>query len=449
MNGQRLDAPVDAAIVVLGSEARDGRLAICAGAGVSLAAGLPSGTQLARKIHERFQRVTGYSCSDPENLLAVADAAARLPEGLAALQRVALELAPFDEARPQLAHRLLALLVAENALRLLLTNWDDCVERSWRKSEQIPAARNDVEAEHLRGQFLLKIHGCCTQSDTLLITSDQLHDAPLWTKTYFSAELARSTMVFVGIGDVADYAKQRITELAALVESARVRVVDPALAEDWETSQWRTVLPDLPDARRIAKTADDFLDELAREWIMDLITTIREAPTPRPAPWIDAVTGAFVCFTALQALEWLRLAATGLRVGDSVVQDPGAASALEAIGLLARVDDTTDLREVQFLPSSAVRVGDERLEVMLCPDRQTPADISEAAAERAQRAARRLGPQAELHVLVAAGSVRGPKPRELQADDIIDPDLPVDQLIGGEQQVSIRLTYVDDVLSAA
>jgi hypothetical protein len=78
-------------------------------------------------------------------------------------------------------------LVAEDALRVLLTSWDDCVERSWRESESIQAARNDVEAENLRGQFILKIHGCCTQPETLLITSDQLSAAPLWTRIYFQA----------------------------------------------------------------------------------------------------------------------------------------------------------------------------------------------------------------------------------------------------------------------
>jgi NAD-dependent SIR2 family protein deacetylase len=169
--GQRLDATVEAAIVVLTAEARDGRLAICAGAGISIAAGLPSGADLAHRLHERFQRVTGYVCANPDDLLVVADAAVDLPDGLAAVQRVAIDVAPFGEARPQLAHRLLALLVAEGTVRLLLTNWDDCVERSWRSSEHIQAARNELEAEQLRGQFILKIHGCCTQVDTLLNTN--------------------------------------------------------------------------------------------------------------------------------------------------------------------------------------------------------------------------------------------------------------------------------------
>ena len=197
--------------------------------------------------------------------MAVADAAAVLPDGLAVVQHVVLDLAPFSEAPPQLAHRLLALLVAEDALRLLLTNWDDCVERSWRDCEHIPSACNALEAENLRGQFVLKIHGCCTQASTLLITSEQLSDAPLWTRIHFGVGLDSSTMVFVGVGDVADYAQQRISQLAGLVEHARVRVVSPDIDTDWDQSVWKELLPDLPEARRMSVSADEFLDQLARE----------------------------------------------------------------------------------------------------------------------------------------------------------------------------------------
>jgi hypothetical protein len=96
-----------------------------------------------------------------------------------------------------------------------------------------------------------------------------------------------------------------------------------------------------------------------------------------------------------------------------------------------------------------VLVDSERLDVVLCPDRRTRSDIEEAAAERAQRIAQRLGPQDRLDLLVAASSVRGPKPRELDAVDVVDPDAPVDELIGGDRHVPVCLTYVDEVLEAA
>lgn len=197
-------------------------------------------------------------------------------------------------------------------------------------------------------------------------------------------------MVFVGIGDVADYAQQRITELAELVDHARIRVVSPNIETNWDGSEWHTLLPELPEARRIEKTADEFMDELAREWVMGLVAEMRAAPTHDPAPWLEAVADAF-SFTALQALIWLRRAAVGWRVGHSVARAPAAVSALEAIGLLARREETTGVADIRFLPASAVLIDTERLDVLLCPERRTRSDIEDAAAGRAQRVAQRLG----------------------------------------------------------
>ncbi len=448
--GKPLSTPVAAAIVVLVDEARNRTLAICGGAGISIAAGLPSGRELARKLHQRFERVANYECAEPDDLLSVADAAARLPDGLAAVQRAVLELAPFSEASPQLAHRLLALLLAEDAARLLLTNWDDCVERSWREFEHIRRVCNALEAERLRGQFVVKIHGCCTQPESLLITSHQLDDdAPLWTRIYFAAELAHSTTVFVGIGDIADYARKRITELAEVVDHARVRVVSPDIATSWEGSAWKDLLPELPEERRIEKSADVFLDELAREWVMALMAELKAAPGSDPAPWLGSVAEAFERLTAVQALVWLRRAAVGWKVGESVVRAPAATSALEAVGLIARQPDPADIDSIRFIPNSAVQVGGERLDVLICQERRARSEIEDAAAERAQRVAKGLGPQEQLHLLVAAGLFRGPKPRQLDTVDVIDLDVPVDELIDGDRHIPVRLTYVDDILEAA
>lgn len=447
--GETLDTPVEASIVVLAMDAREGRLAICAGAGLSVPVGLPSGSQLAGDLHARFERIAGFECATTDDLLAVADAAAQLPEGLAAVQRVVLELAPFSEATPALGHELLALLVAEDAVRLLLTNWDNCVERSWRRVEEIPVARNAVEAENLSGHPILKIHGCCTQGNTLLITSEQLRDAPLWTRTHFGGELARSTMVFVGIGDVADYARKRIVELAEHVEHARIRVVSRTIISGWEGSEWQGILPDLPEERRIQGTADDFVDQLAREWVMGLVAEVKKPPGDEAAPWLDAVATAFSRFTALQALTWLRKAGNGWKVGQSLVWAPASASALEALGLLAREPGTATIREIRFSSSGGAGIGDEMLDVIICPERRTPPEIERAAEDRVRSVSRLRGPAENLHLLVAASSIRGQKPRILEAADIVDPEAPADELIGGERRVSVRLTYADDVLEAA
>jgi len=447
--GQPLTATVDATIVVLAADAAQGRLAVCAGAGISIPLGLPSGSDLGRLLHERFRQVTGYACTVPDDLLAVADAAAQLPDGLAAVQHTVLDVAPFDEARPALAHHLLALLVAEGAIRLLLTNWDNCVERARRAYEHIPTARTESEAEGLRGQFVVKLHGCCTWADTLLITSAQLSDPPLWAKAYFEAELARSSMVFVGIGNVADYAQRRISELVALVGANRVRIVSPNIATDWDRSQWSALLPALPTSRRVEKPADTFLDELARRWVMVLIDELHAIQRANALCAADIVAAAFCTFTALQALKWLRGATSGWPIGRSVVRAPAALSTLEAIGLLAREAAGAGEPMVRFVPASAVQIHERIVHVVIVPDRRTSTDISRVVTERAQEIVHRTGLLEELSFLIAADSVRGPKPARLPAADLVDPYAPIDQLVGAATQVSIAITYVDDVLRAA
>jgi hypothetical protein len=254
-------------------------------------------------------------------------------------------------------------------------------------------------------------------------------------------------MIFIGIGDVADYAQRRITQLAELVPHARIRVVSPDIAIGWESSIWSTLLPELPEDRRIQHTANDFLDQLAREWVMTILTTLQDAdPT---AAWLKALATAFEHFTAVQALTWLRRAAMRWDIGDSVVTAPAATSALEAIALQARDSASGTMNDIRFLPGSAVLIDGARVEVLICPARLTASDIETLAGQRAQRVAHNLGPEPELEMLLAASEVRGPRPLHLAGVDVVDHEVPVDDLIGGDRQVSIRLTYADDVLKAA
>ena len=148
-------------------------------------------------------------------------------------------------------------------------------------------------------------------------------------------------------------------------------------------------------------------------------------------------------------LTWLRQAAAEWNVGESVVRSAPAASALEAVGLLARAAVGSSAALIRFLGSSAVRIDDERLDVVLCRERKTTSEIEAIATERAGRVVGRIGPQERLHLLIAASSVRGPKPRDLEGVDVVDPDAAVDELVGAERHVEIRLTWVDEVLAAA
>jgi len=180
---------------------------------------------------------------------------------------------------------------------------------------------------------------------------------------------------------------------------------------------------------------------------MDVLAQLRASDPD--APWLGSVADAFARFTAVQALVWLRRAAVKWKLGDSVVRAPGAASALEAIALQARDPGSTTTKAIRFLPASAVLVDEERLEILICPERLTSSDIEELAAKRAQRVVQSLGPRDDLSLLLAASSVRGPKPDHMAAVDVVDPDAPIDDIIGGARRVSAWLTYADDVLAAA
>lgn len=455
MTGENaLNSGVDASVVSLVDIAIHERLSICAGAGISRTAGLPDGRELARRLHARFDgNVSGYKCDKPDDLLAVAAAAAAVRGGLEAVQRVVLELAPFGRAAPQPEHLLLALMVAEGAVRLLLTNWDNCVERSWRQDDELPVARNAVEVEELRGQFILKIHGCCTEVKTLLITPDQLKAPGLWTETHFASELTQSTMVFVGIGDIADYAQETIKQLADLVNHARVRVVSPGIDRDWvggadehRVGGWKKLLPDLPEERRLPMTAEVFFDQLAREWVMTMIRKVNSTASVGLRDAFSAVEAAVVQFTAADAVKWLRRAAVGWGVGESVVRSAAAETAMEAIAVLTSQDHAD---APSFTRTSSFLLGDRRIEVVLCQPRQLSSDIEAAALERARSVSARTGPQPELTVLISAASIRGRLRHTVEAANVVDPDAPIDGLIDGPASVSVNLLFADELLRSA
>jgi len=165
--------------MLLAAKAREGKLVVCAGAGLSVApdAGLPSGQRLGQLLNDRLTaRLEGYAApADPSDLLAVADAAIEAFGGLLPLQHEVLTLADFERATPNLAHQALALLLAEGAVSaVLLWNWDTCVERSAPEGERVEVALTREDMQQLKTPSIAKIHGCATRVETLLITSEQL-----------------------------------------------------------------------------------------------------------------------------------------------------------------------------------------------------------------------------------------------------------------------------------
>lgn len=105
--------------VGLAQQARLGALVIYAGAGLSLAepAGLPTGAEVAKRIHARLQGVFPVLATvQGDDLVAIADAIAGLAGGEEALRLTAVEVADFTSATPTYGHEILANLLLEGVL---------------------------------------------------------------------------------------------------------------------------------------------------------------------------------------------------------------------------------------------------------------------------------------------------------------------------------------------
>jgi hypothetical protein len=282
--------PVEAVINTIFEAARHGRLVVCAGAGLSrgMPTDLPNGADLGKRLDSRLKSlVRGYvSPSNPENLIAVADAGAGLEGGKTALRIEVLRLANFLAAEPNYGHRAVAELLCEGCIQLLLLwNWDDCIERVDVTPERLQVARSHRDLEDLEQPSIAKVHGCATRRSTLLITSEDLTEPPYWTDNAFRERLRGTTSVFIGVGDIADYAQRRLEQLSKeLAQGAEgnghpldIWIVSPTIRANWEASEWAKLVPDLPAERRVEMTADEFLDQLARRWVREAIDDLERS----------------------------------------------------------------------------------------------------------------------------------------------------------------------------
>ncbi|WP_310964896.1 SIR2 family protein [Nocardioides terrisoli] len=159
---------------------------------------------MAELIAARLEGIVDFDGVKRYDLLAVADTVAAQPFGAKLLCETALEVADFVNAPYNYAHEVAAMLLCEGAATILETNYDDCIERA-AQPERPPVARNADELLNGPSGPLLKAHGCATLRTTMLLTTAQLASVDLWASATVTARLAQDTVVFVGIGSVADY----------------------------------------------------------------------------------------------------------------------------------------------------------------------------------------------------------------------------------------------------
>ena len=390
-------------------------------------------------LDERLNdRLEGYHPpADRGDLVAVADNAVAAMDGLLALQHTVLDLADFAGATPNFGHRALALLLAEGALRtLLLWNWDTCVERSAPEGERIEVAHSREDMERIHVPSVAKIHGCATRVETLLITSEQLEEPPLWTDEAFLAVLRSATAIFIGIGDVADYAKKRIRQLTEGVPEMDPYLVSPRINEDWDGSAWAELLPTLDEGKRIPRTADELLDQLARAWAVTLLDEVSRLTTDLTgvhAAGIMTVLEAIRGLCGPDFIEALRTGAFHERFGESVLSSTESQQAIIALGVIAGEEGA----DARLLTDGRCRIGETYYELLILQESARATGVRAEAQRRAERLSGR-GLIEESAVFLVAGTVIG----GLEDDAAIDVlEGPVDDtdVLMGPRGVEIRL----------
>jgi hypothetical protein len=422
---------VDLRFLTLVDAAKSERLILYAGAGISLDANLPTGAGLSRAIHEHLATmgVMFAGSVDPDDLLSVADAAESQDGGLAALQAVAVAAFPFTTARPSLTHRALALLLLEGAIRLLTTNWDTCVERA-AAPEHMSTVVTSAERMQYQDDSLMKLHGCASRRDTVLLTSQQLTGPPLWAQTEIAAGLSRAIVVFLGIGDVAPYVQVGLNKVVAELgpESKHVFVVAPKIDERWDESRWGALLPSLPEPNRWPSTAADFAKGLLGSWVNDAFRDISKLVSEA------GVRGLEAAFQVLRdvlgahdpeaVLSWLRRGGYRLRPGDGVAHDDRAGEVLMALAL------HTAMNPIQRLDSAGPSpTGAGPVDILFSPKLTSGTELANEAHQRAEiyRQKGFLGPGDRLTVVCAGhmgpllGSSSAPLPANLVDEE--DPNV--------------------------
>ncbi len=186
---------------------QDGQLVAFVGAGVTRAAGLPTGAELVEQVREyaRGEEVSESALKEVDDLKLTGKPIEALTQLSCALGRprfirIVKELLN-DEAReiPPLGKALAALV--PNLRAVLTTNLDRLVERAF-GSSWVEHRRPQAELARNR-KFILKLHGTLQDSDTWVLTRDQ-YDQAMYAdprhQPVFRALMLGAPMLFVGFG---------------------------------------------------------------------------------------------------------------------------------------------------------------------------------------------------------------------------------------------------------
>jgi hypothetical protein len=419
-----------------------GKLVIYAGAGISLSqpTNLPTGAKLAAAIHMQLKSAFPVLATvESWDLVAIADAVAALPGGEEALRQTSAKSANFKTAKPGYAHKVLAHLMLEGAIDVLTTNWDNCIERG-AGEERLPTVTNDHDLADVTPPSVLKVHGCASKPDSLLVTSGHLGNPPTWVQEQTHARLGSAVVVFIGIGDVAGYVKQRIEEAIHEVGSVEnIRIVAPDIETNWEDSQWKAVAPSLHDDHKIPATADLFMEQLAAGYVISQLGehSVTLSSDEVLAADLEAAKVGLLESDSLTVLQWARAVDINPRVGEAVLKSSELGKALIALGRLA--GDSARLNHNHIFDTVQGPI-----EVLIATQTVSPRRLVETAENRLHDHASRGEPHPLFVVAGGVGPI--PKPDSLpesilgEADDL--------DIVDGPLALVPDIRHADEVIAS-
>lgn len=386
-----------AAVAELVQRARQGRLVLYAGAGLSLAepAAGPRSWQLADRLRPAVAELLGV---DQETL--TGDNLERLGERVAAdaadkmseLRRRAADAAPFCTMEPNYGHEAVALLMREGVVKAVTANWDLGIETAGTRLDiKIAGITTPLERAALGQQLpLYKVHGCASRPETLKATREEVDKPMKWARAEVQQALVDGTVVFIGLGSIGAYVNEPFDELVPLWRAVGVtlKVVDPELSK-----AWREALGDGADGVHIDADAAEFLDDLlraiAREALGQAVHRVRVIQDEQTA-WaetmlhgIQRLDEALRDTTGKAVLRWMRDGVTHARDGEQFVLDHAGEQSLMALALLVGRDGGELKIELRG-PDLAVRTPQQYLEIASRPGERFK-EVERSARERVRR----------------------------------------------------------------
>ena len=381
-------------------DARDGRLILYVGAGLSVAppASGPQGSIVADRLRSYVAEILGVANGELAglNLEALGQRVAdEAHERMGDLKDRAAVSQDFRNMEPNYGHEVVAMLLREGLAQVVSVNWDLGIETAGLRLEiTIEGVANAAQRQQLPPTRypLYKVHGCASQPGTLQLTQAEVNDPPRWAVAEVQRALAGGTVLFIGLGTVGVYVSEPVAELIPLWTEAgatTIRVID----RDGISAAWRAALGEEADAVEVASSADAFLDEFLRAVVLAALSNVDHSIrliAEEEAGWADrmlegclAIRQAFESSTADSVLRWWRDGVRGLPAGQQFVFGDAGRQAL--MGVARIVGEGGGEIVAQGSGEHLTLKADSGYLEILCRPAQLFRKVDEAARERIRR----------------------------------------------------------------